>query len=79
MKKGNLRTIKIYEKGRPVRYGIEVRPYPIKGLWKQAFFKQGFNEKKRPLIFDLEYDCCARMLSFFEKDPINFKVGADAK
>jgi hypothetical protein len=71
MKKGNLRTIRQYQNGGRTQFGIEIR---VNGVWRRVLVGP-----KQWLVFDLEYDCCARMLSFFEKDSINFKVGADAK
>lgn len=60
MKKGNLRTIKRYNKSSSTKYAIEVR---VNKIWRKALDKN-----KRELIFDHEYDACAKLLSFFEKE-----------
>ena len=63
MKKGNARTVKKYisENGRSrIRYAVEVR---FNGIWRQAVDP----EHQEVLVYDLEYDACARLLSAFEK------------
>ena len=58
MKKGNLRTKKVYGKG--TQYAIEVRTFG--GLWRQAAL--GGLE----LIFETEAAAVEKLLTFFIKD-----------
>jgi hypothetical protein len=60
MKRGNIRTVKIYsdEGGKKrIQYALQGRK---NGVWLQAV-----NGKKK-YIFDLEYDACAQLLAFEE-------------
>ena len=57
MKKGNLRTKKVYGKG--TQYAIEVRTFG--GLWRQAYAGD-------VLIFETEAAAIEKLKSFFIKD-----------
>jgi len=63
MKKGNGRTVKRFETKNGkcrTRYAVEVRH---NGIWRQAVDPR----QNEVLVYDLEYDACARLLSAFEK------------
>ena len=59
MKKGNLRTKKVYGKG-GTRYAIEARTFG--GLWRQAELAG------KVLIFETEAAAIKKLKSFFIKD-----------
>jgi len=59
MKKGNLRTKKVYGKG-GTQYAIEARTFG--GLWRQAALAG------EVLIFETEAAAIEKLLSFFIKD-----------
>ena len=59
MKKGNLRTKKVYDEG-GTRFAIEARTFG--GLWRQAALAG------EVLIFGTEAEAVEKLLSFFIKD-----------
>lgn len=61
MKKRNLRTHKIYN---PTRFAVEMKSGQI---WKQLaeVFSSG---RRRLMVYDHEYDACAKLLSLVERD-----------
>jgi hypothetical protein len=73
MKKRNVRTRKIYSRmGGKHRcdFAIEMKSG---GIWKQLteVFSSG---RRRVMVFDHEYDACAKLLSLFERD-LTTKIG----